>query len=173
MLSEPMTLYKLMILAMLKKVKFPLANSQISDFFLENEYTTYFTLQQAFSELLDAKLILMESTRNNTLYELTRQGDETLSFFSNKISPAIMEDIDTYLRNNKVRLRNEVSILADYYKNTSNEYTVHCEIREGRSQLIELNLSVPDKSDAEKMCSRWQESNQAIYSYAMKELLGD
>ena len=173
MLSEPMTLYKLMILAMLKKVKFPLTNSQISDFFLENEYTTYFTLQQAFSELLDANLILTESTRNNTLYELTRQGEETLSFFSNKISPAIMEDIDTYLRKNKVRLRNEVSVLADYYKNTSNEYTVHCEIREGKSQLIELNLSVPDKSDAEKMCGKWQDCNQAIYSYVMKELLGD
>lgn len=173
MLSEPMTLYKLMILAMLKKVKFSLTNSQISDFFLENEYTTYFTLQQALSELLDANLIITESTRSNTLYELTRQGEETLSFFSNKISPAIMEDIDAYLKKNKVRLRNEVSVLTDYYKNTSNEYTVHCEIRESKSQLIELNLSVPDKSDAEKMCTRWQECNQSIYSYIMKKLLGD
>ena len=38
MLSEPMTLYKLMILYMLKQVKFPLTNSNISDFFVSKEY---------------------------------------------------------------------------------------------------------------------------------------
>ncbi|MBQ9887582.1 MAG: DUF4364 family protein [Lachnospiraceae bacterium] len=173
MISEPMTLYKLMILAMLKRVKFPLANSQISDFFLENEYTSYFTLQQAISELIETNLISRESTRTNSLYQLTRQGEETLSFFVNEISPAIIEDIEEYLKKNKVRLRNEVSVLADYYKNTANEYTVHCEIREGRTQLIELNVSVPDKADAEKMCSRWQRCNQSIYSFIMKELLGN
>ena len=47
MLSEPMTLYKLMILYMLKQVKFPLTNSNISDFFVSKEYTTYFIVQQA------------------------------------------------------------------------------------------------------------------------------
>ncbi len=173
MLSEPMTLYKLMILSMLKKVKFPLTNSQISDFFLEKEYTTYFTLQQAISELLDANLISKESSRNISLYELTHQGEETLFFFSNKISSAINDDIDNYLRKNKVRLRDEVSVLADYYKNTANEYTVHCEIREGKSELLELNISVPDKTDAEKMCSKWHNCNQSVYSYIVKELLGD
>ena len=42
MLSEPMTLYKLMILYMLKQVNFPLTSAQLSNFFLEHEYTTYF-----------------------------------------------------------------------------------------------------------------------------------
>ena len=52
MLSEPMTLYKLMNLYMLKQVNFPLTYAQISDFFLSREYTDYFTLQQALTELL-------------------------------------------------------------------------------------------------------------------------
>ena len=50
MLSEPMTLYKLMNLYMLKQVNFPLTNAQLSNFFLEREYTTYFTLQQALKD---------------------------------------------------------------------------------------------------------------------------
>lgn len=41
MLSEPLTLYKLMILYMLRQAKFPLSGSQISEFFLDKEYTTY------------------------------------------------------------------------------------------------------------------------------------
>ena len=46
-MAEPLTLYKLIILYMLKKVDFPLTNAQISEFVLDQEYTTYFTLQQA------------------------------------------------------------------------------------------------------------------------------
>ena len=64
-MSEPLTLYKLMILYMLKQVKFPLSGAQISEFFLNKEYTTYFTLQQALSELNESHLIKLESTRNS------------------------------------------------------------------------------------------------------------
>lgn len=41
-MAEPFTLYKLIVLYMLEKVDFPLSNTQISDFFLEKEYTNYF-----------------------------------------------------------------------------------------------------------------------------------
>ena len=41
MALEAETLYKLIIMHMLNKVEFPLTNSQISQFFLENEYTNY------------------------------------------------------------------------------------------------------------------------------------
>ena len=58
MLSDPITLYKLMILYMLAHVNFPLTNSQLTDFFLDHEYTTYFTLQQALNELEDAGLVV-------------------------------------------------------------------------------------------------------------------
>ena len=57
MLTEPMTLYKLMNLYMLKQVNFPLTNAQLTNFFTEHEYTTYFTLQQALNELEDAGLV--------------------------------------------------------------------------------------------------------------------
>lgn len=47
--TEATTLYKLMVLYMLSKVNFPLSNSQIADFMLDKQYTTYFTLQEVLS----------------------------------------------------------------------------------------------------------------------------
>lgn len=172
MLSEPMTLYKLMILYMLKQVNFPLTNSQLSDFFLEHEYTTYFTLQQALNELLESGLVRKETLHNSSRYEITKEGEDTLGFFGKKISPAIIEDIDEYLKKNRFRLRNEVGVVADYFKSTNQDFTVHCEVREGKSILIDLNLSVPDKEQAENMCSQWREKSQVIYSFVMKTLMG-
>ena len=64
-MAEPHTLYKLIILYMLKKVNFPLTNAQISNFVLEQGYTTYFTLQQIIHELIDSGLIRQEKIRRS------------------------------------------------------------------------------------------------------------
>ena len=122
MLSDPITLYKLMILYMLAHVNFPLTNSQLTDFFLDHEYTTYFTLQQALNELREAGLLKMESIHN-------------------------------------------------FYKSTNQDYIVHCEVREGKSALISLDVSVPDKDQAEIMCGHWKERSQEIYSFVMRSLM--
>ena len=171
MLNEPMTLYKLMNLYMLKQVNFPLTNAQLTNFFTEHEYTTYFTLQQALNELEDAGLIHKEPSHNSTRYEITREGEETLNFFGKNISPAIVNDMDQYLKENKFRLREEVGTSADYYKATGQDYIVHCEVCEGKTVLIRLDLALPDKEQAEAMCSNWKEKSQEIYSFAMKTLL--
>ena len=68
MLAEPMTLYKLMNLYMLHQVNFPLTNAQLTDFFLQHEYASYFTLQQALGELKDSGLIHAESTRSSPIF---------------------------------------------------------------------------------------------------------
>ena len=40
-MSEPITLYKLIVLYMLHKVDFPLTTSQISSFILDRDYTSF------------------------------------------------------------------------------------------------------------------------------------
>lgn len=173
MLSEPMTLYKLMNLYMLKQVNFPLTNAQLTEFFLKHEYATYFTLQQALNELQESGLIRTESTHNSTRYEITREGEETLNFFGKNISAAIVEDMDKYLKENRFKMRNEVGVVADYYKAVTQDYIVHCEVREGKGTLIDLDISVPDKEQAEQMCAHWQDRSQEIYAFVMKTLMRD
>ena len=173
MLAEPMTLYKLMNLYMLHQVNFPLTNAQLSNFFLDREYTTYFTLQQALNELLDAGLVKKETMRNSSRYEITKEGEETLEFFGKNISPAIVSDMDEYLKQNRFRMRNEVGLISDFYKSTNQDYIVHCEVREGKAVLVNLDISVPDKEQAELMCNHWKDLSQEIYAYVMKSLMSE
>lgn len=173
MLAEPMTLYKLMNLYMLHQVNFPLTNAQLSNFFLDREYTTYFTLQQALNELLDAGLVKKETMRNSSRYEITKEGEETLEFFGKNISPAIVSDMDEYLKQNRFRMRNEVGLISDFYKSTNQDYIVHCEVREGKAVLVNLDISVPDKEQAEIMCNHWKDRSQEIYAYVMKTLMSE
>lgn len=171
MLSEPLTLYKLMNLYMLKQVNFPMTNAQLTDFFLNRGYTTYFTLQQALSELLEAGLVKMETLHNSSRYEITKEGEETLEFFCKKISSSIIEDMDEYLKENRFRMRNEVGLVSDFYKSTNQDYVVHCEVREGKTVLVNIDVTVPDKEQAEIMCDHWKDKSQEIYSYIMRSLM--
>ena len=88
-MTDTLTLYKLIILKMLSMIDAPLTNSQISEFILEKEYTNYFTLQQALSELDETGLVTISNTHNSSSYHITEAGNETLRYFGDKISDAI------------------------------------------------------------------------------------
>ena len=55
-----------------------MSNAQISEFILEKEYTDYFTIQTALSELVEARFIRLKSVRNTSLYTITEEGQNTL-----------------------------------------------------------------------------------------------
>ncbi len=170
MLQDPLTLYKLIVLYMLNRVTFPLTTAQISDFILEKEYTNFLTLQQVINELTDAGMISTQSIRNRTHLAITEEGKETLNFFQNRVSDAIKTDINNYFRENEFALRNEVSVLGDYYKSTSGEYEAHLVAKDRGIKLVDVTLSVPTEELAASICDNWQTKNQDIYQYLIKEL---
>ena len=169
-MSDPLTLYKLIVLYMLNRVSFPLTAAQISDFILTREYTNFLTLQQVIRELTDTGLVDARTVRNRTQLLLTKDGKQTLDFVSQQSSASIRQEIDEYLKENEMELRNEVSILADYYKSTSGEYEAHLKAKEGNVTLVDLIISVPVEETAAAICDNWQKKNQEIYQYLIEQL---
>lgn len=156
---------------MLDKVDFPLSNTQLTNFFLEQEYTDYFRVQQVISDLLDAELIRTESTHNNTHYYITAAGKETLNLLKEKISDAIERDIIQYFEANKLELRNDNSIIADYYRTPNHDFAVRCQYRQRDTNLIDLTLTVQTKEQAEAICNNWKKQNEDVYCYLMDILM--
>lgn len=170
MAMDSTTLYKLVILYMLKRVDYPLTNAQISSFFLEKGYTDYFRVQQCINSLKDIEQISEEKTGNTTFYHITANGLETLEYFGNRIPGPMIDDADTFLMNNQYELRSEVGTLSDCYHTLTGDYIVHCQVKEGDSTLIELKLAVSTKDEAEAMCSKWKENSQDIYQTILSKL---
>ena len=170
MTQDPITLYKLIVLYMLDRVNFPLTKAQIGDFVLEKEYTTFLTLQQAISELTDADMVRAKSIRNRTHLEITEEGRQTLGFFENRISSQIREEIDKYFKANEYELKNEVSVLSNYYKSTTGEYEANMIIREKNINLVNLTMSVPTEELAASICDKWETANQDVYNLLVEKL---
>ncbi|MBQ6322374.1 MAG: DUF4364 family protein [Lachnospiraceae bacterium] len=157
------TLYKLMILYMLKDASFPMTYSKISDFMVGKEYAHFFSLQSSLAEALESGLIHEDVIRTTHYYSITPEGEETLQFFREDIPQAIREDISSYLKENRLEMINEISTISDYYRNTTGSYSARCTIREHNENLLELTLTVPDESQAKAICEKWKEKSQEVY----------
>lgn len=171
MAQDPSTLYKLIVLYMLEKVNFKLTYSQISEFILEKEYTNFITLQEVISDLQDTELIKATTLANRTYFTITDEGKNTLSYFGNRISDAIKNDIDTFFEEKKWELKNESSITATYYKVTGGEYEAQLVASEKNMELVNIRLAVPTEEIAMSICDKWRKKNQLVYQFLMKELI--
>lgn len=171
MTQEPEILYKLMVLYLLEQVNFPLTNTQLSEFFLDKQYTTYFTLQRVINDLCESGFIDARPVGTHTHYEITDDGNATLRFFQKEMSEEIIADMNDYLKNNKFKMRSEVSLTADYYKPEGRDYVVELHIREGKGDILSVDLAVPDEETARGIMMNWKGKAQEIYSDIMQKLM--
>ena len=170
-MTEALTLYKLMILYMLKRVNFPMAITQFTDFILGKGYTTYFKLQESMAQLIESNLVEVEENHRRTLYHLTPDGARTIHFLISNISPEIRNDIDAFLKEKEYDLSEDVAVRAKYYLNTDQKYEVRCQLLDGPQSLVDLKLTVPTKKEAESIANNWTSQSQEIYAALLAKLL--
>ena len=86
------------------------------------------------------------------------------------MSDQIRLEVNSYLKENGHEMRNENSVVAEYYRTPDQEYVVQCKVMERKSPLINLELTVPTEEIAKTFCSHWSKKSQEIYAYLMETL---
>ena len=164
-------LYKLIILYMLDRIdEYTLTNSRITSFILDKGYTNLFNIHESLSELIDEGFISVSIIRDTKHYKITNLGEEALLYFENRLSNSIKQEILDYFKAEKINLKNESEIYADFYYNDNQEYTVECVIKERRDTLIDLKLNVTSKTLARSICDNWRAKSTDVYQYLINEL---
>lgn len=169
-MQDSLTFNKLIILFILNRISFPITTAQISDFILEKEYADFLTLHQSITELTDTEMIRANSVLHRTYLTITEEGEKTLLLFQSRLSYATKQEIKEFFNEKEYELRNEVSILANYYKNTSGDYEAILTAKEKDSTLVKISLAVPTKEMAADICEKWQKNNEEIYQYLVEKL---
>lgn len=170
-MAEPNTIYKIAILSMLDNVDFPLSNAQISAFFLDKDYTDFFTVQQILTDLILSEMIVSEEAHSTTYYSITQTGSETLNFLKDKLTPGMIDDISAYFEKNKIQFRNDNSVFANYDKAADLGYNVRCQLKEKDITAMDITLHVMTKAQAETICENWKKQYMDVYSCLMDMLV--
>ncbi len=161
---------KLVIIYLLHKTYLPVSISYIQDFVLDN-YMDYFSLSNNIAELTENGYIVKNIQNNKTTFKLSEKGYKMLNLFKNLIPVHIKENIDIYIENNKIQLKKELDIIANYNQIDKNEFNIKCIAYENASPLIEINFKVTNKKYARTICENWKKNASKYYISFIKSML--
>ncbi|ATD55293.1 DUF4364 family protein [Clostridium chauvoei] len=164
---------KLLVLYVIKSLKRPITNTQLTEIILENNFINYFTLQQYISELISSDFLKYVLVNDKNLINITEKGDNVLSFFIDRISPIKKKIIDDYLLTIIDSIKRELTIHSDYTLGKNDSFLVDLKALEDDILLMELKVSVPSKKQAVSLCNRWKEDPSKIYTTIINTLFSD
>lgn len=164
---------KLLVLYVIKSLRQPISKTQLTEIILENNFINYFTLQQYISELETAEFVEYIEKNNKKLITITTKGENVLSIFNDRISPIKRDIIDNYISSVIDNIKKELTIYSDYTIENSDSFIVNLKALEDEMLLIDLKVSVPTKSQAKALCSKWKDNPSDIYTRIMQSLFSD
>lgn len=170
-MNPALPLNKLIILKMLDDVDFPLTNSQITEFMVSFHYAEYFDVQETLSDLKASHLVVEEDIHHSTHYHITETGEQTLNYYKYLLPDSFVSNITKYFNDNKISLRNKVSVVTGYAPISSGEYAVHCQILEKGLPIFDMTIHAPDQEVAETMCFNFEKEQANIYSDILMKLI--
>ena len=83
----------------------------------------------------------------------------------------IKQEIRDYFKEEKINLKNESEIFADFIINDHGEYTVKCALKERRETLLDIRINVPTKDMARSICDNWRTKSTDVYRFRSFQVL--
>lgn len=164
---------KLLVLYVIKSLKQPISNTQLTEIILENNLINYFTLQQYISELESSDFVKYIEKNDKKLITITNKGENVLSFFNDRISLIKRDIINNYISSAIDNIKKELTIYSDYTIDNNDSFIVNLKALEDEILLIDLKVSVPTKKQATYICSKWKDNPSDIYNKVMQSLFSE
>ena len=87
-----------------------------------------------------------------------------------EFNPSLFVQVQKSFKKEKVNLKKESEIYADYIKNDNDEFVVECALRERKEDLINIKMIVPTKELARIICDNWRTKSTDVYQSLLNEL---
>ena len=162
---------KLIILYFIDKMDIPLTYNQISHFALADIKMDFFLIQQNIAEMTQSGYLEKFQSDNTERYTITEAGLDVLEYFEKQLPAPMRTKIVKYVTENRKVAKKDYDITANYFYDYSNsEFIVKCGIYEDEAMLMEVNLSVVSREQAQFICANWKENVQHLYADILSKL---
>lgn len=174
-MSDYNILYKIIILKMLDMAGGSLNTDLINSFFIDNNYTDYFTVQETIYELVEQKMISnnSEAKENNsatTNYDLTEDGRKTLSLMSDRITAGILQDLTDYFSKNKLEIKENQELSSSYDASLNGGFIVHLSMGDKGDRKMDISIKVPSEEMAQTIVFNWKSHFDKTYESIIDSL---
>lgn len=162
---------KLIILYIIEKFEKPVSNLQLTNFILENNLINYFVTQELLNDLVEDKYIYVTKENSRNVYSIRDKGSEILKLLGRYILPFVKKYIDDAFVSSKKDIIRKTSIIADFFPESEDKYTVHCAVKENDFVLFDVKIATGSKEDARMFCKNWEDNAHSIYPEIIESFL--
>ena len=167
---------KLIILYLINRMELSMSRAQITDFVIAKDFMDYFVLEQTMSDMLEQGLLT--STQENaqdvttTRYTITNDGYMSLEFFEEHIPKPVRNLINSYVKENRGRVKRDYEVSASYFPNIeNNDFQVKCGVYEDKRVLLELSISVDTREQAKIIQNNWHGNASGLYQRIIEAMI--
>jgi len=165
MIMNSTTLYKLMILYMLKQISVPLQSEQIAEFFINSGYADYFSVCEALGDMIDNNYLRSSTLYNATEYYITPLGEETFKLLEAGLPFAIKNDIKKFMKENKYDFKMNNEVTASIHTSSNGDYYAKLNAMDGQTPIINIDIACVNEEQAIRLCNHWRNAGYDIYKY--------
>lgn len=162
---------KILICYILANIKVPMSPDNIVYILQENRLANYFEIIDAFSDLVSNKNIVC-SDRNKNVFMITKSGQLIAKQLDSLVPLSVRDRAVTAAVSLISRIKREKENTVDIEK-VDKGYIVKCHISDGKMDLLNVNLYVPDLIQANMVKSNFQKEPELVYSCLLSLLTGN
>lgn len=165
---------KIILLFVFEKMEIPLSENTLSEIIMTNpDLMTYMDYRDALAQIIDVKFVVAKTVSGDLMYQLTKDGRDCLAHFWQRIPASVREEIIRYTDENKLRMKRSQEYRIDYFKNNDGTHTAVFMIKDftGPSNMMELKLRVPSRTDAMRATSRWKDKAPEVFEFIYNSLV--
>lgn len=152
-----------LILYVLDKVSKPINNYSLLKLILSIENMNYFYFQQFLLDLLDSKYIINYIKDDESIYEITKEGKQTLELTKDLIPGIVKFNIDNTFKETYNDIKNSLSISSEYIPQSEKDYSVRCKLTENNKTIFEIETFAGSREIAKSISDNWNKNANKIY----------
>ncbi|MBQ3415051.1 MAG: DUF4364 family protein [Clostridia bacterium] len=133
----------------------------------------YFYFKQVLNDLIESKLVGLDTKDNETVIKITSKGQDALSL-TQDIMPGILKlKADNIFKKELSNFQKESSVSAEFIPKSENEYIIKCKIIENNETIFEVKTIAGSRERAKKIVDNWNSQANKIYPDILNILLND
>lgn len=166
---------KFAILYTLKKYVEPIAMTELCDILTwEKQVMNYFDLALMLNELIEDGFVDSKFYRNERAFMLSEKGEETNSFFFERIPPSIRGKIDSEVSQRKYEEQyNPNAVSTEIIPVAPHQYMAVLSMLDANVPMLELKIHTGSRAESEQAAKILKKEADNIYKDIIKRILPD
>lgn len=167
---------KLILLYAIDKMEIPLTENSIVDICTSrNKWLSYMDCRESLWQLIETGFIACSNENveeKEKQFVITYDGRSCLGHYFQRIPVSLREEISSFAKANRSKIKRNQEYVSDYFKNTNGSYTVVLKIKDSltNESMFEIKLKISSRNQAVLTCKNWREQAPEVYEYILEHL---